>query len=98
MVRRPRGDNQARLDDLGTDRDDTGADSAGQSGDLQQLSQDEEAADESVAELAEEDQAMEASFVDGVEDAGDHPQRPVHTHEEYGRPDDQLPPENRRRK
>jgi hypothetical protein len=29
--------------------------------------------------------------VDGVEDAADHPERPVHTHQEYGHPDD-LPP------
>jgi hypothetical protein len=34
---------------------------------------------------------MEAGTVDGVEDAADHPERPVHTHIEYGRPDD-LPP------
>jgi hypothetical protein len=37
------------------------------------------------------DQALEADIVDGVEDAADHPERPVHTHLEYGRPDD-LPP------
>ena len=29
--------------------------------------------------------------MEGVEDAADHPERPVHTHEEYGRPDD-VPP------
>ena len=29
-----------------------------------------------------------------VEDAADHPERPVHTHEEYGRPDD-VPPQRR---
>jgi hypothetical protein len=44
-----------------------------------------------VDELAETEQALEASAVDGVEDAADHPERPVHTHQEYGRPDD-LPP------
>jgi len=44
-----------------------------------------------VQELADGDQALEAGIVDGVEDAADHPERPVHTHLEYGRPDD-LPP------
>jgi hypothetical protein len=41
--------------------------------------------------LAETDRALEAPAVEGVEDAADHPERPVHTHLEYGRPDD-LPP------
>jgi len=41
--------------------------------------------------LTETDQALEAARVEGLEDAADHPERPVHTHEEYGRPDD-LPP------
>jgi sugar phosphate isomerase/epimerase len=50
-----------------------------------------DAADESVQELADSDQALEAGIVDGIEDAADHPERPVHTHLEYGRPDD-LPP------
>jgi hypothetical protein len=44
-----------------------------------------------VEELADDDQAIEASIVDGVEDAADHPERPTHTHNDYGRPDD-LPP------
>ncbi len=68
-----------------------GSDSAGQSGDAQGLSTTADANDESVDELAETEQALEASAVDGVEDAVDHPERPVHTHQEYGRPDD-LPP------
>ena len=33
-------------------------------------------------ELAEDDQAYEAGIVDGVEDAGDHPERPVRSHED----------------
>jgi hypothetical protein len=45
----------------------------------------------SVEELEETDQALEAATVEGLEDAADHPERPVHTHLEYGRPDD-LPP------
>lgn len=91
MARRPRGDEQAQLDELGTDPGQVGPDSAGQSGDAQRLSSIADAADESVQELADSDQALEAGIVDGVEDAADHPERPVHTHIEYGRPDD-LPP------
>jgi hypothetical protein len=56
------------------------------------LSDLEDANDESVEELADTDQALEAAAVEGVEDAADHRERPVHTHLEYGRPDD-LPPE-----
>jgi hypothetical protein len=33
--------------------------------------------------------------VEGVEDAADPPERPVHTHLEYGRPDDVPPKRNR---
>jgi hypothetical protein len=33
--------------------------------------------------------------VEGVEAAADPPERPVHTHEEYGRPDDAPPKRNR---
>lgn len=65
---------------------------AGEAGDTQDLSPVEEANDESVEELAASGQALEASVVEGVEDAADHPERPAHTHEEYGRPDD-APPE-----
>lgn len=89
-----RGDEQAQLDDLGDDPGQVGPDSAGQSGDPQRLTREAEANDESVEELADTDQAIEAAAVDGVEDAADHPERPVHTHEEYGRPDD-VPPRRR---
>ena len=91
MAKRPRGGDEAQLDELGNDPGQVGPDSAGQSGDSQQLSSVAEAADESVQELADSDQALEAGIVEGVEDAADHPERPVHTHLEYGRPDD-LPP------
>lgn len=91
-----RSDLEAQLDELGTDPGQVGVDSAGQSGDAQGLSADEDANEESVEELAETEQALEASAVDGVEDAADHPERPVHTHEEYGRPDD-VPPGQRNR-
>jgi hypothetical protein len=53
------------------------------------------ASDEFVEELAGSEQALEAAAVDEVGDAADHPERPVPTHEEYGRPDDVHP---RRRK
>jgi hypothetical protein len=72
--------NEARLDELGTDPAQVGPDSGGQSGSGQELSSVAEASDESVEELVEEEQAFEAGIVDGVEDAGDHPERPVHTH------------------
>lgn len=54
-----------------------GPDSAGQSGDTQGLSSIAEAADESVEELSDTGQAREAEIVQGVEDAGDHPEQPV---------------------
>ncbi len=89
-----KGDLGAQLDELGTDPREVGSTSAGQSGDLQRLSIVEDASDESVEELEDEDQSLEAATVEGVEDAADHPERPVHTHEEYGRPDD-VPPRRR---
>jgi hypothetical protein len=89
-----KGDLEAQPDELGTDPGQVGVDSAGQSGDPQRLSDVEEANDESVEELADTDQALEAAAIEGAEDAGDHPERPVHTHEEYGRPDD-VPPRRR---
>lgn len=84
-------DNQAQLDELGSDPGQVGPDSAGQSGDVQSLSDIADASEESVEELADTEQALEAAAVEGVEDAADHPERPAHTHEEYGRPDD-IPP------
>jgi hypothetical protein len=84
-------DHEAQLDELGTDPGQVGDRSAGQSGDSQALSSEEDANNESVEELADTDQALEAAAVEGVEDAADHPERPVHTHEEYGRPDDAPP-------
>jgi hypothetical protein len=87
---RPQG-NEAAPDELGNDPREVGLESAGQSGDPQRLSIVEDADNESVEELADDDQAIEAATVEGVEDAANHPERPVHTHNEYGRPDD-LPP------
>ena len=85
--------NEARPDDLGSDPGQVGPDSAGQSGDPQGLSDVEDASDESVEELADTDQALEAEAVEGVEYAADRPEKPVRTHEEYPREDD-IPPED----
>ena len=87
-----KGDLEARPDELEGDLREL--DSAGHGAELEQLSPVEEASEESVEELAETNQSLEAAIVDGVEDAADHPERPVHTHLEYGRPDD-VPPARR---
>jgi hypothetical protein len=71
-------------------RADRGADSAGQSGDLQGLSNVEGADSESVDELLEEGNAFEADVVTGVEDAGNAEEKEVHTHEV---PEDDVPEE-----
>jgi hypothetical protein len=83
--------NEAQKDELGKDPAQVGSRSAGQSGSSQRLSRVADANEESVEELADTDQAFESSAVEGIEDAADHPERPTHTHEEYGRPDD-VPP------
>jgi len=89
-----RSDLQAQLDDLGTDPAQVGPNSAGQSGSLQGLSETEDVSEESAEELADSGQASESTAVDGLEDAADHPERPTHTHEEYGNPED-VPPQRR---
>jgi hypothetical protein len=88
MAKRRRGNERAQLDELGNDPGQVGPESAGQSGDNEGLSSVADATDASVEELADDDQALEAGIVEGVEDAADHPERPVHTHLEYGHPDD----------
>jgi hypothetical protein len=55
------------------------ADSAGQSGDTQGLSDVAEAGSESVAELIEEGQSYEADAISGVENAPDPDVAEVHT-------------------
>ena len=67
-----------------------GSRSAGQSGDLQGLSNRRRASSESVNELLEEGNAFEADIVKGVEDAGDADESEVHTHEV---PEDDVPGE-----
>lgn len=89
-----KADLKAQPDELGSNRSQVGARSSGQSAAAQGLSSDAEATDESVEELADTNQAVEATSVEGVEDAADHPERPTHTHEEYGNPEN-VPPRKR---
>jgi len=81
-------------DERDADSGQVGSESGGQSGDAQGLAPDTEAADESVEELAEDDQAYEAEVIEGVEDAGNHPERPVRSHDDQ-RPahESELPPD-----
>jgi hypothetical protein len=65
---------------------------AGQSGDVQGLSNVEDVDSESVAELAEEGQGFEAGIVDGVENAPDPDQSEIHAEEV---PEDDVPEEYR---
>ena len=71
-------------------QDELGSNSAGQSGDMQQLSNVAGADSESVAELVEEGNAFEADVVDGVENAKDPDVSEVTTHEV---PEDDVPQE-----
>ena len=89
-----KSDLEAQPDDLGKDPSQVGTRSAGQTASAFGLSHQAEADEDSVEDLSDTDQAVEAAAVEGVEDAADHPERPTHTHEEYGRPDD-VPPRNR---
>lgn len=83
--------NDAQMDELEDDPGQVGPDSGAQSGDTQGLSEIADAADESVEELADTGQAYEAEVIEGVEDAADHPEKPVHTHEDQARPPDIAP-------
>jgi hypothetical protein len=85
MVTRKLRNEEAPIDELGSDPEEAGSDSAGQSGDAQALSQIAEVDEESVGELAETDQSYEAGTVEGIEDAGNHPERAVHTREDKSR-------------
>jgi hypothetical protein len=72
------------------DRDELGPDSAGQSGDNQQISDEAGADSESVEELLEEGNTFEAGVVSGVENAKDADVSEVTTHEV---PEDDVPQE-----
>ncbi len=72
----------------------TGPDSAGQSGDNTGLSDVAEAAPESVDELAESGQDVEAGIISGVENAPPADEAEVTTHEQPPGEDD-IPPEKK---
>jgi hypothetical protein len=71
-------------------RDELGPNSAGQSGDLQQLPDDADADSESVEELLEEGNSYEAEVIDGVESAQDADVSEVRTRQV---PEDDVPEE-----
>jgi hypothetical protein len=73
-------------------QDELGPDSAGQSGDLQGISDLADADSESVKELVEQGNAFEADAVDGVENAKDPDVSEVTTREV---PEDDVPEEYR---
>jgi hypothetical protein len=89
-----KSDLETQPDDLGKDPIQVGTQSAGQTARALGLSAEPEASEDSVEDLSDTDQALEAAALEGIEDAADHPERPTHTHEEYGHPDD-VPPRNR---
>jgi hypothetical protein len=68
-----------------------GPDSGGQSGDMQGVSQAVDAAEESVSELAADGQDYEAEILEGVEDATDHPGKPVPNRNGQKRRGDAVP-------
>ena len=70
--------------------DELGPDSAGQSGDTQELSDVAESDSESVEELAEEGNAVEAAAIEGVENARSPDESEVRTREV---PEDDVPAE-----
>jgi hypothetical protein len=84
-------DRDAQVDELGNDPGQIGPDSGGQSGDTQGLSRTADDAEESVEELADTGQTYEAEVMEGMEDAADHPERPVHTREDQTRPVEVAP-------
>jgi hypothetical protein len=73
-------------------QDELGANSAGQSGDTQQIANEADADSESVEELVEEGNAFEAGVVQGVEDAKNPDVSEVTTREV---PEDDVPAEYR---
>ncbi|MGB2645700.1 MAG: hypothetical protein WBG02_11495 [Candidatus Acidiferrum sp.] len=79
-----------QVDSVVFQRKGLGPGSAGQSGDLQGLSNRGRADSESVDELLEEGNALEAEAVEGVEDALDPDEGEVRTHEV---PEDDVPDE-----
>lgn len=85
---------EEELVELDSDSQPVATESGGQSGDTQGLPTGTGAADESVEQLVQEGQAYEAGVVQGVEDAEQHPEHPVRSHEDQ-RPahESELPPD-----
>jgi hypothetical protein len=83
-----RGSSQVANPSEPRNRRGVGSESAGQSGDTQQLSRKEDVDSESVEELVEEGQDFEAEAVSGVENAKDPDQGEVTTREV---PEDDVP-------
>jgi N utilization substance protein A len=77
----------------GGDESAEGPDSAGMSGDVEGLSDEAEASDESVEELVEDGQYYEAEVVDGVENAPDADEAEVTVHDRPG--DEDVPDEEK---
>jgi hypothetical protein len=90
-----RRDREAELVELDDDSGQADSESGEQSGDMQGLPTDGEAADESVEELAKDGQPYEAGVIEGSEDAAEHPEQPVRSHEDL-RPahESELPPDS----
>lgn len=74
-------DKAAQREEFGNDPGGSGPDSAGQSGDSQGLSSTVDRADGRNDALADGGQAYEPEGIEGVDDAGNHPERPVHIHQ-----------------
>ncbi len=75
------------------DEGETGPDSAGQSGDIEGLSDEPEASSDSVEDLVESGQYYEAEVVEGVEDAPDADVAEVTTHERPETANENIPEE-----
>jgi hypothetical protein len=80
MLRRERPEDEDRVDVAGDALEQGGPASAGQSGDTQGLSQASDAGEETVEELAADGQDYEAGIKQGLDDAADHPEKPVPSH------------------
>ena len=78
-MKKPQDERKRTYAVVATGEQDNPADSAGQSGDTQGLSDVAEAGSESVTELLEEGQSFEAEAVSGVENAPDPDVAEVHT-------------------
>ena len=94
MARKPNKRIVVKSVDGPEERKGLGPEAAGQSGDLQGLSPVAEADSESVEELIEEGQALEADAITGVEDAPNADEKEVRVHE---RSEDDVPEEYRDR-